>query len=375
MRPGALVLSRTSATSIGATYLVMGLVVSAYGPLLEHLTRRFSVSLPVAGATISIHFASSLVGVFIAMRSMQVLPARDTVMVATGAVGAGCVGIALAPSWPAFVIAVSLVGAGFGALVFSLNQVVAYSEGSRRAALLNGLNGLYSAGAVIGPIVVAALASSHFSQLFIAAAVIAICLIPAGAGISGRLPVAAGTPGRPGALVLIFVAAFVLYVGIENGIGGWMTSHLESTGLASSTAATFTSGFWLALVSGRLIMTVVPARIPEPRIVVGGAAIATCALGAAYFGPLAPWAYVLGGLVVAPIFPTGIVWLARLRGGDARATSWLYPAASIGGALGPGAIGLVVAGFGVRWVPAVLALVALAMTVAFWTADRQSGLA
>lgn len=367
-----LVLSRTAVASIGATFLVMGLIVSSYGPLLEHLTRRFAVTLPVAGSTISIHFAGALVGVLVAMRSMEMLPARATVIAATAVVVGGCVGIALAPSWPAFAAAVFLVGLGFGALVIGLNQAVAYSEGARRAALLNGLNGLYSAGAVAGPLLVSVLAKGHFSAMFLGAAALTACLIAPGAGISGRLPVAAGTPGRPSRLVLVFVAAFVLYVAIENGIAGWMTSHLESTGLGSPAAAAFTSGFWLALAAGRFLITAVPPSVSEATIVLSASLVATLALVAASTGVRAPWAYVVAGLAMAPIFPTGVVWLARLYQGDARATSWLFPAAELGGVVGPGAIGLVIAGFGVRWTPTVLAAVAVAMCVAFWTASRTA---
>jgi fucose permease len=351
----------------------MGLVVSAYGPLLEHLTARFGVSLPVAGATISIHFAASLVGVFAAMRSMERLPARVTVMIATGLVAAGCVAAAFAPGWPVFVAAILVIGLGFGALELGLNQLVAYSEGVRRAALLSVLNSLYSAGAVVSPLLVALFAAQHFAVLFVGAAILALGLVPASAGIAGRLPVATGSPGRPNRLVLIFVAAIVLYVGIENGIGGWMPTHLESVGLHSTQAATLTSGFWLALVTGRLLMSIVPARIPEAAIVLTGSAVATVALLAATIGPLAPVAYVVAGLFIAPIFPTSIVWLARLRPGDSRATSWIYPAASIGGTIGPGAIGLVIAGFGVRWAPAVLAIVAISMSGTFWFANRYAG--
>jgi MFS family permease len=66
------------------------------------------------------------------------------------------------------------------------------------------------------------------------------------------------------------------------------------------------------------------------------------------------------------------VWLARLRPGDSRATSWLYPAASIGGIAGPGAIGVVIAAFGVRWAPLVLAVVAAGMLFVFAQARRKS---
>ena len=93
---------------------------------------------------------------------------------------------------------------------------------------------------------------------------------------------------------------------------------------------------------------------------------------AASVGAIAPWAYVASGVAIAPIFPTGIVWLARLRPGDARAGSWLFPATSLGGIAGPGAIGLVVAGFGVRWTPLVLAAIAAGMLLAFYSARNQS---
>ena len=373
MRPHRVVLSRPAIAAIGATYLLMGLVVSSYGPLLEHLTHRFGVSLPIAGATISVHFAASLVGVLIAMRTMEKLPARLTVMIGTALVAVGCAVAAAVPSWLVFMAGIAIIGLGFGALVLALNQAVAYSEGPRRGALLNGLNSAYSAGEVISPVLVAMFATRHFSLLFLGAAAIAVVIVPFTSGITGRLPVAVGVASRPGSLVLIFVLAIVFYVGIENGVGGWMTSHLESVGLVSTQAATATSGFWLALFTGRVLMSIVPAKISEPAIVLGGSVVATAALACASIGAIAPVAYVTAGLFLAPIFPTTIVWLARLHPGDSRATSWLYPAASIGGTLGPGAIGLVVGAFGIHWAPAVLAFVAIAMTVTFWIANSRTG--
>jgi len=151
-----------------------------------------------------------------------------------------------------------------------------------------------------------------------------------------------------------------------------MTSHLESVGLRSTQAATVTSGFWLALVTGRLLITLVPRSVPEGTIVLTGAGMAAVGLLAATAGILAPWAYLVTGLALAPIFPTGIVWLAKLRPGDSRATSWLFPAASIGGIAGPGVIGIVIAQAGVSWAPAVLAVVAIGMSITFLVAARRT---
>jgi len=125
---------------MAAIFLLMGMVVGGYGPLLEHLTRRFGVSLPVAGATISVHFAGSLPGVLIAMQTFARYSARVTVLVAIVIVALGCALAAVAFIWPFFLAAIFIIGVGFGALVLGLNQLVAYSEGGRRAALLNALN-------------------------------------------------------------------------------------------------------------------------------------------------------------------------------------------------------------------------------------------
>lgn len=371
IRPQPIVFTPVAIGGIAAAFLLMGLVVSAYGPLLEHLVRRFGVSLPVAGATISVHFAGSMPGVLIALRSFERISARVNVMIAAAIVSFGLFVIAIAFVWPLFLAGVAIVGFGFGILVLGLNQIVAYSEGGRRAALLNALNSCYSAGAVAGPILVATFAAEHFSTLYLVAAGVWLLVIPVGAGIAGRLPGGSGASGWPGALVLIFIVAFVLYVAIETGTGGWMPSHLRSLGMSSTNAAATTSAFFLALVIGRLLITAVPRRVPESTIVLVAAALATVGLVLANIDAIAPVAYVAAGLAMAPIFPTGIVWLAKLRPGDSRATSWLYPAASIGGTFGPGLIGVVIAGAGVAWTPVVLAAVAIAMSAAFLIASRR----
>jgi len=270
----------------------MGVAVSAYGPLLELLTRRFGVSLPVAGATISVHFAGALPGVLIAAWAAQRVDARS-IVVAAGAVGAiGLAAVAVAFAWPLYLAAVFLVGLGFGALVLALNQIVAFSAGRRRAALLNALNAAYSAGAVAGPLLVAAFARDHFTVLYLAGAVVWLAVMPGAFGIEGRLPVDAAAPRRPGKLVWTFIAAFVLYVAIETGTGGWMTSHLQSIGVAYAQSATLTSAFFLAIVVGRLLITLVPASVPESYVVLTGAVAATVALAPATVGAAAPWAYV-----------------------------------------------------------------------------------
>jgi fucose permease len=311
---------------------------------------------------------------------MERVTGRTAIWVSLGCLAAGGAGVALAPTWPAFIAGVFVIGLGFGGLDLGLNQLVAHSEGPRRSALLNALNSAYGFGSVAGPILISRLGQDHVTALYGGAALLAVVLIPAGVGIKGRLPVAPRSSGSGqatvyrggGALIAIFLVAFALYVGVETGVGGWMPSHLESLGIRSLDAASITSGFWLAIAVGRLLAALIPERVPPPAVVISGSVLAAIALLVALNGHAAPVAYVATGLAIAPIFPTALVWLAKLRPGDSRATSWMFPAIMVGGGIVPPAIGVAIAWLGIGWAPAVLSAVASLGLAAFVLAGLKA---
>ena len=68
---------------------------------------------------------------------------------------------------------------------------------------------------------------------------------------------------------------------------------------------------------------------------------------------------------------TALVWLAKLRPGDSRATSWMFPATMIGGGVIPPAIGVAIGWLGIAWAPAVLAAVAAVTLAAFLLAGMR----
>jgi MFS transporter, FHS family, glucose/mannose:H+ symporter len=166
------------------------------------------------------------------------------------------------------------------------------------------------------------------------------------------------------------VVAFVLYVGAEVSVGGWMPTHLERIGHGSAAAASLTSGFWCALAIGRLLVAPVAIRAPARRIVLAASSAAVLTLLLALVTPLAPVGYLLTGLAFAPVFPTGIVWLAQLHPGNPRSISWLLVAALVGGVLFPPVVGAVIERFGATRSPAVLAVVAAGSLAAFLAAAR-----
>lgn len=366
-------LSRPALAGAAVALLLMGALAAAYGPLLSHLMRRFDVGLSVAALVFAAHFAGALLGVVVAMRAAARLTARILVGGSLGLLGVGSAGVAVAPSWRFLLAAVTVIGLGFGALDLSINQLLAYSVHPTKVALLNGLNGVYGVGAVAAPLLVSG-AGSRYPVFYAGSAAIAAAALFGLQGISGSLKTPPSGDGpreaRRSTLVTTFAIAFALYVGTEVGIAGWMPTHLQSVGFASTTAATLTSGFWLALALGRFLVAPLSLRLPGPAIVLAGTAVAAAALVGALVPMAAPIAYLATGLAIAPIFPTGIAWVAALNPGNPRATSWLFPASMVGGTLIPTAIGGVIARVGAGWVPAILAAVAFSSLAAFAAASR-----
>jgi MFS transporter, FHS family, glucose/mannose:H+ symporter len=170
------------------------------------------------------------------------------------------------------------------------------------------------------------------------------------------------TRGRTGLIVTAFVAIYVLYVAIESGVGGWEPTHLEAVGYSASVAATSTSGFWLALTIGRFAAVPVTLRWPGPAIVT------LCCLGMAVFLLLAaipaaaPWAYAGLGLCCAPIWATGLPWLARAAPKVAAASAYVMAFSMVGGIVFPPLLGRAIEIAGVRSVPLILCTLAVACT-------------
>ena len=231
-------------------------------------------------------------------------------------------------------------------------------------------------GAVAAPILVS-IAGARYGLIYAGGAAVAAVALLGFRGVPGRLRGASSSGTAPSSrrtarLVVIFATAFGLYVGVEIGVAGWMPTHLHSAGFGLAAAATLTSGFWLALAAGRFLVAPLTLRVSDSAIVLGGTAVAVLCLAGALIAPFAPVAYIATGLAIAPVFPTGVAWLATLNPANPGATSWLFPASMVGGALIPSAIGLVIARVGAGWVPTILAAVAIGTLAAFAAAARSS---
>ena len=386
--PGETSFTRAAfAAALGALALA-GAISASYGPLLRPVTDRFGVSLPVAGTLISINFAGGLAGTLGALAGFTRAPRRPIATFALGVLGLGCLSIAVSRAWPALAIGVFLIGIGFGATDFSLNQMAARS-GAGRAVRLTLLNAAFGTGAVLGPAIVGWLGLRALTVGFAVAAGWAWAMAAGVLGISTAAPADEGLAdaaasradrprrrraGRPSWVVVLVALAFLLYVGCEASVAGWIPAHLVALGYRSRLATAATSGFWAAMVIGRLVTVPLSRAVAASRIVLAACPLLTLALALAVVPALAPACYVAAGFIAAPIWPIGLDWVVATFPGHRSATSWALTAAFAGGIAGPATVAGVVSIAGVHAVPAVLTAFAGATTLAFlaigWTGRR-----
>jgi FHS family glucose/mannose:H+ symporter-like MFS transporter len=157
-----------------------------------------------------------------------------------------------------------------------------------------------------------------------------------------------------------FVAVCVLYVGVENGIGGFEATSLLAGGAGPAAAASWTAGYWAALTAGRLLAIPLALRV-APAVLVAAALLGAAAgLGLAHLPAAAPFAYTLTGLALGPVFPTALAWLAAVAPGARGPTAMVFAAANFGGVLLPAVIGRLVDASSPAVIPTAVLVAALA---------------
>lgn len=366
--------------ALGATtgvLVLMGAVSSLFGPLLVSFTHRFHLSLADAGVSLSVYFVGALVGVAPSWLGLKRREGRVVLRVALMVIAAGALGASLSRVWVVFLVGVFLVGVGFGALDIAVNTLLARTNLEGRAHRLSVANGGYGVGAVLCPLVIIALAPRHFPWLLAGLGVLALALATLNRGVHApRLRAdphqsaitAQSARRRP--ILVTFAVAYVVYVALETSSAGWMATQIHGIGDSAVTGSLVTAGFWSGLAVGRFLGGALYRRVAERALVLGGllAAVALCA--AARVDALALVAYPLLGLVVASVFPMGLVWYANLCPHDSDGLSTLILVMMVGGVVGPGAVSLLVARYGVHAVPWALAAFAAVDVVAFLTALR-----
>ncbi|MEV0219593.1 MFS transporter [Streptomyces sp. NPDC050704] len=359
-------------------FVLIGALQALYGPAIPAFREEYGLSPSGAGLGLSAHFVGGVAGVLLFDRLYGRLGNRQILGASYLLMAVGAAGFALAPNWPVGLAAALFAGLGFGGIDYGLNQLFAIGFGHRSTAMLNILNAHFGVGAILGPALIGVVGAEHYPAVFLGFAVANLPLLLCLRGVRDRAPQpAAGAPtagrggqvlGRSlGSVLAVFVALYVLHVGIEAGVGGWEPTHLETVGYGAGVAATATSVYWLMMTVGRFLVAPIALRYSAQAIITVSCAGMTVCLLLATVPGLAPYAYAGVGLFIAPIFPTGLPWLHKAAPSARRAGAVVIAASMVGGVVAGPALGKAIEWSGIRAVPLLLCGVsALCLAATLW---------
>ncbi|MGD0445633.1 MAG: MFS transporter [Edaphobacter sp.] len=327
-------------------FLAAGIATVMLGPVLPTLIQRWHLQDAQAGTLFTAVFVGQFCGAWFSTRNL-----RASVLYGSAITAVGCAAMA----WVGFVpahIALFCVGLGLGAGLTAGNVIAGTTVPSSRARLIAILNVVWGLGAIACPILVR-IASGAIHRFFYAtASLLAIASLisivipqtqspqqPASDGKSAQLRL----PLPPSAL-FIFVAAMLLYIGVESSLGGWLPSYAIRTNPALH-ASSISLFFWIAELLGRALVTMLMTLLGEARLYRACLAlliltqIVLCVIAHISAASVITLT-VLAALSLAPLYPLILSFLLARTGNHARLGA-LFATASLGGATLPWLTGIV----------------------------------
>jgi FHS family glucose/mannose:H+ symporter-like MFS transporter len=336
-------------------FAVAGITTVMLGPLLPALIQHWQIQDAQAGTLFTASFAGQLCGACFAVRNLRASVLYGAVLTAVGC---------LAMVWATFNtahIALFCVGLGLGAGLTAGNVIAGTVLPTSRARLLALLNVAWSGGAIACPAIVNACGPSglrtFFSIASISLAIAAIFAIviphtrqppnqifpPESDFIPHLKPKKSRIP-LPLPTLLMFSIALLLYVGVENTLGGWLPSFAIRVSPAAN-SSTIAMYFWMAELIGRLLMAIPTTLFGEATLYRVSAALlflieafllASSHLTSGNITALT----ILCGITLAPLYPLILSFLLA-RTGRHPGLGPLFATASLGGATLPWLTGVV----------------------------------
>jgi MFS transporter, FHS family, L-fucose permease len=354
--------------TVAVLFFIFGFITNLNMALVPHLRSIFDLPYAWAMLAESAFFLAYFVFSSPTSKLIETIGYKKTMVVSLFIQVVGCllfVPAAKLVSFPLFLTAVFIVGAGVTALQTAANPYVAILGPEHSAPVrLTLAQALNSLGGTIAPLVAGAYILTDPASLASKAAIadtvrgpyIAIAggLLILGIAVAFmRLPHVAQTqtfrPAKEGDPILsrsiwgyrhtvLGAVGIFLYVGVEVGLASIAVNYFKSQGVDSAKTASFlVSLYWFGALVGRLLGSWVLTKIKSNKLLgaFGFIAAALLVVSMVSSGPVAIWTVVLCGFFNSIMFPNifalGIAGLGPMTSKG----SGLIMTAVVGGAIVP----------------------------------------
>ncbi len=366
--------------TVAVLFFIFGFITNLNMALVPHLRSIFDLPYAWAMLAESAFFLAYFVFSWPTSKLIETIGYKKTMVVSLFIQVAGCllfVPAAKMVSFPLFLTAVFVVGAGVTALQTAANPYVAILGPERSAPVrLTLAQALNSLGGTIAPLIAGAYIltdSSGMSKAAIANTVrgpyiaIAAALLILGSAVAFmHLPQISQTqefrPGKEGDPILdrsvwsyshtvLGAIGIFLYVGVEVGLASIAVNYFRTQGVDSLKAASFlVSLYWLGALIGRLLGSWMLTKIPAGKLlgIFGFAAAAMIVVSMFSTGQVAIWSIVLCGFFNSIMFPNIFALGIAGLGPHTSKGSGLIMTAVVGGAIVPFLIGKLADAVGIQ---------------------------
>jgi FHS family Na+ dependent glucose MFS transporter 1 len=323
--------------------LLMGLSVGLMGPALPYLADQTSSTTSQIAAVFAARALGAMTGSLVGGRAFDSFNGHHMLAWALAGIAPAAL---LVPNTPVLSLLIGvfyLSGFFEGGVNVGTNTLLVRCFGVRVHPYMNALHFSYGIGATIAPFLLS-LAVITFATIRPAFYVVSLfagfLVIPL-----LRLPAPKAEPTSRGAvrprryhafLVLLFALTFMLYVGSEATVGGWIfTFALEESAVSPAKAAVLTSLFWGGLTLGRLLGVVLvrhfmPRHLVPIQMVAGLFCLIVIALASHSFWGLAT-ATLLFGLSIASVFPMTMTLASQSLSLTGKVTGAFFVGGACGG--------------------------------------------
>ncbi len=292
-------------------------------------------------------------------------------------------------AWAVFALAGVLTSIGASSTDVGIQALVLDLFPQARGRALNLLHVAYGVGALMAPLLLAALVAAGVpwqwlmtgSGIAMAIAGVALALtVPpdpvlhaptAGIEATGTSETAVRARRLP-LFLLVMAVSIACYVAAEAGVSDWLVRYLAALPLTQASLAL--TLFWGGIAVGRLIFARIGNRLDPQRSAAALAVVGGVLLTVALVLPISsmsPLLFGAVGLAFGPIFPLIVAAAgARMPGESATVTGTLVFAAVVGVVIYPPAIGFLSEVIGLQAAMMGTAVMAFACGIAAWTAIR-----